>query len=199
MGAGIDTNQFSRNEKILRKSNTILSLGRISPVKKIEHIIEGLEKVHAQGVAFTASLYGDPTSCDGEYYKQIREKGTTLEEKGVLSFHRSVANTEAPEIYNQHEIFINATPRGSFDKTVLEAAASEMVVITCNDSFRGIVRDEFIVREDSVRDLATKIIYTLKPSHSEKKSIGEELRKCVVGEHDVQVVVKGIYDSIYLP
>ena len=41
MPAGIDTELFSRNAGITRQPRSILYLGRISPIKKVDVLIQG--------------------------------------------------------------------------------------------------------------------------------------------------------------
>jgi len=192
MGAGIDTSQFGRNPSISRREKSILSLGRISPVKNVDIIIQALEVLAADGVSFHASIYGDPTERDKLYYDKIRAFARDLKERGNVVFHKGIPNHQTPEIYNEHEIFINMTPSGSFDKTILEAMASEMVIITCNESFRDILPEKCIVEEDNSTDLAQKLKNLLAESSSHKEEIGKRMRKSVIETHDIRTVVKSI-------
>jgi hypothetical protein len=50
-----------------------------------------------------------------------------------INFLPGVPNSQTPEIYASHEIFLNLTSLGSFDKTILEAAACGCRVLVMPD------------------------------------------------------------------
>lgn len=118
MPVGIDVEQFADNESISRE-NKILSLGRISPIKNIHLMIEAVKILKERGVSFVLDIVGDPVNPeDVEYKNQLINKSQGL----PVNFLPGVPNKMTPEIYRGHEIFINLTPSGSFDKTILESA-----------------------------------------------------------------------------
>ena len=73
MPVGIDTDIFKRDASVERKNNSILFLGRISPVKNVDTFIEALKILDSSGVVFVADIYGDAADKDTEYYKKVRE------------------------------------------------------------------------------------------------------------------------------
>ena len=148
-------------------------LGRISPVKNVHLFIEALTLLDERGVAFAASIYGDPSARDAVYYKRVRNLAAPLEEKGRITFHKGVPNTETPALYLQHDIFVNATLSGSFDKTILEAMACERLVIACNDSLKDILPAEFIFKEGDAESLAEKLKRALMSALDEKRTQGK--------------------------
>src|SRR3989344_2623253 len=165
MPAGIDTERFSPDLS-KRKPHTILSLGRLDPVKKLEVIVKALQELAGRNISFTAHFYGSPTA-DQTYALEIKEMAETLIRKGMLRFFPSVPNIRAAAVYNEHSIFVNATPTGSFDKSVLEAASCGVPVLSCNSSFRGFLPENLIFREDDSGDLADKISEVLSRSKEE--------------------------------
>ena len=190
MSAGIDIEKFKRIATISRIQSSILSLGRISPVKDTRTIVDAFSILHQQRVFFHGVVYGGLTSGDEQYYKEVVERGAS--QKGMLTFYPSVRNSETPTIYNQNEIFINATTTGSFDKTILEAMACETLVIVSNKSFANVLPPSFLFEEKNVDDLASKIKNVLSLSDEEKKVHGKEFREYVVRHHNLNMVVREI-------
>ncbi|MBU3926060.1 glycosyltransferase, partial [Patescibacteria group bacterium] len=119
------------------------------------------------------NIYGNET---GEYYDRIKK------EAGELAvFRGDVPNYKTPEIYNQHEIFVNLTNSGSLDKTIFEAMACGCLAIVSNKSFLKIFPTQLtkllIFKENDSKDLANKII-NLNNLSDDKK---EEIRKILIG------------------
>jgi len=193
MSAGIDTTRKSDfGEGVRSQTSDILSLGRISPVKHIEVIIEALKKLHEKGIVFTANIYGNPTSRDTLYYQDIKNKARALLKKGLLFFHSAIPNHETPAIFSAHRVFVNATPSGSLDKTILEAVYHGALPVVCNESFRGFLTDEFFFIEGDSVDLAEKLAYALTLSLEEREALGRRLQEKVKKEHSLEKLIKEI-------
>src|SRR3989344_1023815 len=118
MPAGIDTDFFSpRGEP---SSRSALFVGRIAPVKGIHTLVESACILDREGAQFSLTIVGDALSRDAGYDANVRKEGAELVRRGKLVFKKGVPNTETPVIYSAHEVFVNLSPPGLFDKTVLE-------------------------------------------------------------------------------
>lgn len=189
MPVGIDTDMFKRDETISRTPNSILFLGRISPVKNVDIFIDALNLLDERGIDFIAGVYGDSLEKDREYYVNIRKQSARLEQRGKITFHNGIPNTQAPMIYNQYEVFVNATGAGSFDKTILEAAACECLVVVSNQSLKDMSSEQLLFKEGSAVDLAGKLNVVLTLANFKKN----ELRKISLAtavRHDVSILVR---------
>jgi glycosyltransferase involved in cell wall biosynthesis len=190
MPAGIDTSMFRKIPDAKKTLCSILYLGRISPIKKLEYLIKAAEIIDRRGINFNLHITGSPVADeDYEYERQLRRSACVLEKKGRIKFYPQVSNTEAPSIYNQHEIFVNLTPDGSFDKTVLEAMACETLVMVSNRSFKDMLSEEFIFENNNPEDLADKLCYLLQLPQLERKQHGESLRQQVFAKHSLDKLV----------
>lgn len=176
MPVGVDTGVFFRDKSIARAKHSILLLGRISPVKNVDIFIDALAILDKEGIVFIAGIYGNSVDKDKEYYKRIRTRVAGLEKKGRVIFYGGVPNTKTPSIYNQYELFVNATSSGSFDKTILEAMACECMVVTSNMSLKDALPVRFLFEEKNATDLAEKLKATLALTDSEKEEYGESGR-----------------------
>lgn len=194
MPVGINTNLFFRDTAIERKADSILFLGRISPVKNVEVFINALNILDKEGIDFTASIYGDSPEKDKEYYKKVRLLTTDLEKKEKVFFHGGVPNSQTPLLYNQHELFVNATRSGSFDKTILEAMACECVVVVSNESLKDVLPPSSLFKDVDAIDLARKLRVAISLSKKEKEEHERVLRQYAV-RHDITRLAEQLFTS----
>lgn len=194
MPVGINTNLFFRDKAIERKADSILFLGRISPVKNVEVFVGALNILDKEGIDFTASIYGDSPEKDKEYYKQVRLLATDLEKKEKVFFRAGVPNSQTPLLYNQHELFVNATRSGSFDKTILEAMACECVVVVSNESLKDVLPPHSLFKDRDAIDLAAKLRVAMSLSKEQKEEHERGLRQYAV-QHDITRLVEQLFTS----
>ncbi|HRY62341.1 MAG TPA: glycosyltransferase family 4 protein [Candidatus Paceibacterota bacterium] len=181
MPVGIDTEFFKRDEEIRKKDNSILFLGRISPIKKPLLFIEALNILNKKNVDFNASIIGDPLPKDNKYFEEVKGKVSQYGLVNKVTFLKSVTNTEAKSIYNSHKIYVNLTPTGSMDKTIFEAMACDSLVLISNKSLFGKVEDRFLCREGDAEDLAKKLAIMIK-----EKDDSSDLRKYIENNHSLK-------------
>lgn len=65
-------------------------------------------------------FYGDPLPKDEEYYDSIKIRAKKFDLEGKTNFYKAILIIKL-QIYRRYDIFVNLTPSGSFDKTILEA------------------------------------------------------------------------------
>ncbi len=135
MPVGIDVERFMAPTQVLRTPRSILFFARMAPSKRPEVLIEALTLLYEKGVEFTASFYGSPLPEDTHYYEGLKRM---TEERGLsdsVSFFPGVANEHAPQVFQSHDIFVNCSPSGMFDKMIFEAAASGCMVLAVSEDF----------------------------------------------------------------
>ncbi|MFA5841387.1 MAG: glycosyltransferase family 4 protein [Candidatus Paceibacterota bacterium] len=191
MPVGIDTSFFT-DKKGERIKNSLLILGRIAPVKKQELIIDALKILREKGTSFTAHFIGDALPKDSDYYDMLQKKASEASMSESVSFKKSVSNMETPDIYNKFEIFINATPSGSLDKTIFEAMACGALPMTSNKSLIGVIDQRSIFEEDNANDLAEKIKELFILNDEEKNIYRIKNRDFVVDDHSLKSLVEKV-------
>lgn len=200
MPVGIDTGIFKKDERINAAPRSILYLGRFSSVKNVDVLIEAVNLLDKQGIDFILNIVGQPGDDEKEYFKKIKDMAKDLAEKGKICFLRKVANYQTPEIYNQNDIFVNLTQRGSFDKTTLEAMACQQVVLVSNPVFEEIFPKELqeimMFKERNSQDLAKKLFYLMNLPKAQKDNFGLRLREIVVKNHDLNNLVEKIVNFV---
>lgn len=191
MPAGVDTDFFHPMPEIPKNNRQILYLGRISPIKKIEYLIEAAKILDSQGLDFKVLVIGSPGSAavDREYELKLKKAAAGLLSKNMIEFKPAIPNHKTPEVYNSSSIFINLTPTGSLDKTTLEAMACEAVVLVSNKIFIDLFSEETAGRcmfaEGNSSDLSVKIESLLSWPAFQKMELGRQFRDIVTERHSL--------------
>ena len=190
-GHGIDTDLFKPDPNIKTHDGVlrILSVGRISPVKNYETLIKAGKIMHNQGRDFHITLVGEPAlASDKSYEVKIKEliQGYGLTDK--FTFLGKISHRNLPDIYRKHDAFVHLSRTGSLDKAVLEAMASGLSVLSCNDAARAFLPKELIFHDNDPVGLAEKIVAV-----SNKLEQGS-LRDYVVKNHGLDRLIKKISD-----
>jgi len=177
MPVGIDTNIFCEQEGIERKEHSVLLLGRLSMVKRPEIFMEA--SVLLPDYHFIS--YGDDSAVNQSYQKKLE-----MLSKGRVTFHPAVPNYETPQIYSSYDVYVNLTPEGSMDKTVLEAAACGTLVVVANQSFKGFIPDDSLLSEATPTALSERIRLLSDMSAEKKNDYQIQMRNMVIQKHSLQ-------------
>jgi glycosyltransferase involved in cell wall biosynthesis len=176
MPVGIDTECFKPDVSVTRKEHTVLLLGRLSPVKRPESFMDAASVLPD----FEFHSYGDDPSSGGAYKQELETRA-----KRRVTFHPSIPNHETPAIYSQFDIYVNLTPEGSMDKTVLEAAACGALVLVANRSYETFLPAECMIDVVTPGGIARGIERLASLTREQKESLREELRTMVEREHSL--------------
>lgn len=159
MPVGIDTDFFKPDPSVVKKPNSILFLGRIAPVKGVLEFIEWLKN---QNFSY-ATIAGSTLPRDINYEKDVRKKVSAYGLSGKVKFIGAVTQDEVPKLYQSHETYVNFTPSGSMDKTILEAGACETAIIVENSDLKileaksGKELRDFVIENHSLDKLMKKL------------------------------------------
>jgi len=155
MPVGVDMDRFHTNPCTERKPNSILFLARMAPSKRPEMLLEALGLLKGKGTDFTAMFCGSPLPRDEAYYEGLRAKAEDLGIGNRVAWMPARANDETPDLYRAHELFVNCSPSGMFDKTIFEAAACGCRVLAASDDWKAGVGERYWF--DTAPGLAEKI------------------------------------------
>ncbi len=187
VGHGINTNKF-RRIKMKRNKNEVISVGRISRIKKYEVIISSLKRINKDIIL---KIIGP--IWDKAYYKDL----CTYIEKNNLSERVVFAGIKNQEElikeYNKTFIFISASESG-VDKAILESMACEQINLIKEKAFEKYLPKKIsslIIFNDD-KDLAKKIEEIISFDEKEYERIGKELRKIVLENFSLNSLVKKI-------
>jgi len=191
--AGINVGKFRLVGESKRIPNSILSIGRVDPVKNINLLIKALNLLNTEGVIFKASIVGDPSPGNETYYREVRALSLSLEDKGKVEFHHAVPNPETPKFYHSHEICVNLTNSGSLDKTVFSTMAAGAIPVVSNISFADVLPRGLIFKEGDEIDLANKLRNALAMNELDKSKLTSKLKNYVDNhslEKTIEIIMK---------
>lgn len=194
---GIDTDLFCPRQN--HPPNTILSIGRISPIKGYDTLIDAADiivnKKNKKDARFL--IIGAPLSdSDKKYLEKLKEDVAARGLSNNFSFLGKVEHSSINKYYQDCEIFINTSKTGSLDKTVLEAMASATLVLNSNPAYSEMLDGEadlLMFEQDNAEELAEKMGVLLSLPKKRRASIGNWLRSIVVKEHNIDRLIDGIY------
>ncbi len=180
MPVGIDTELFKPQPEIVREEGTVLFLGRLSPVKRPELMMESTKHVPELRI----HVYGDEPGGSHTYGDALRAQSGEN-----TSFFPSLPNYKTPKVYAAHDIYVNLTPEGSMDKTVLEAAACGTLVLVSNRSFQDVLPPECTLAHDRPEDIGAALRTLIHLAPEKKNSYRVTLNQMVLESHSLKKLV----------
>jgi glycosyltransferase involved in cell wall biosynthesis len=135
IGQGIDIRRFAGISPPPKRDRLeLITLGRLSPVKRYETIVGAVRKLSADRVPIRLRIVGPATNpVERSYARRIRELAERIGPD--VSVSRPVSPEAVPALLSQCDVLVNATSAGSGDKVVLEAMASKRPVVYSNPGF----------------------------------------------------------------
>lgn len=158
MPVGVDMGRFHPDANRVRKPRSILFLARMSPSKDPLLLLEALRELSERDVPFTATFVGSPTLQDEAYYRSLVTRAEEYTLSGCITFLPAVPNRQTPDLYRTHEIFVNTSRSGMFDKTIFEAAASGCEVLAASGDFALTFPDRVYATSSELAALLAKAL-----------------------------------------
>jgi len=128
IGHGIKTSDFVQDDRRVGDEDyEIVSIGRITPIKSLERIVEAIHDSNFPNKRVT--FIGPTNEREIIYREKLKKIGQNL---GVeIEFHDAVSRKLVPSLLGKYGIFYTGTP-GSTDKAAIEAAISGCYVLSEN-------------------------------------------------------------------
>ncbi len=190
-GHGIDTDLFRPDYSKKLAGLNILSVGRIAPVKNYETLIHAASLLKNKGILFSVTIIGEPAlESDKDYEAAIKKMIKELQLEDNFKFLGKVNHRDILPYYQSHDIFVHMSKTGSVDKTLLEAMACGMKVLSSNDSAKSFLPDRLIFNNENPAELADKIE---NMSHEQPDPA---LRSYVAANHNLNTLINKMSDII---
>jgi len=204
IGQGINVERFSPSiqEKAESKKFVVLTLGRISPVKRLEVLLEAINLLPPEVKACIELRYvGDPLGKAGENYaNQLRQKVVDMGLADIVTFRQAMPFHCVQEAYQDADIFINSSDTDSIDKTVLEAMSCGLPIITSNAAFSEVLGDELLgkwfIQKNNPLVLAERISELTKMKAIERQKLGFKLREITQNNHSLHALVGKVIQQL---
>ncbi|MEP6987572.1 MAG: glycosyltransferase family 4 protein [Chloroflexota bacterium] len=195
IGQGIDTELFkptpphSNREGEIRPF-TLISVGRIAPVKRLEIVIAAVKALREQGLTdIRLILVGEVAPSDRDYGERLRQMVSDNQLSNAVTFAGGMPYEAVVREYQQADVMVNMSATGSMDKAVLEAMACGLPVVTANESFKSLLTpwaDMLYIPPESPEVLSVRLKQLAAMSSSERAVLGAALRQLVVEQHSMQ-------------
>ncbi|HEY4527335.1 MAG TPA: glycosyltransferase [Candidatus Paceibacterota bacterium] len=178
---------------VARIPRSILFLARFAPSKRPDVLLQALTLLKERGVLFLASFYGSPLPHDAAFAEKARmiAQNARLEVK----FYEGVPNSVTPSIYSAHDIFVNLSGSGMYDKTIFEAAAAGCLVLASSRDFAELAGPEFSFTENDARHLASKLETLMSMQGSERERARTTMR-ALAKQHSLKELGRRLREEI---
>ncbi|MBU1179360.1 glycosyltransferase family 4 protein [Patescibacteria group bacterium] len=161
VGHGINTELFFPAEKRQEGRFSILSVGRMSPIKRYEITLQALDLLISKYgfLDFRYTIVAPIVTKEGESYRKrildmINANPKLKERTELIS---GVAHGGLCGYYNNAHLLVH-TGEGGADKAVLEAMSCALPVLASSEAFL-FLPDEYKAKKDDVNELAEKILW----------------------------------------
>lgn len=192
LGHGIDTDQFAPAARPAAGNArfTVLSVGRIAPVKRLETLVEAANRLY-HGLELRdlrVRIVGEAAPEDAGYAEGLRRQVTLLGLEAVVTFAGPRPYDQVADEYRRADVMVNLSRTGSLDKAVLEAMACGTPVVTANEAFAAVLApwaDRLLIPHDAPGKLAAALVRLKRLPDDERAVLGAALRARVVADHSL--------------
>lgn len=182
IGHGIDLDQFRPGEQRGIDSR-VIAVGRLSPIKGYEMLIEAVALVPEAQV----EIVGGPTQESGPAYAEALQRRAGELRLGVrMNFAGDLPHRELPARLANAALSVNLCPTGGLDKAVIEAMACGLPVLVHNRTFLPLLGEEAALLYIDTLDpaaVATKLGALLALDPAERSALGARLRARVMDQY----------------
>ncbi len=195
IGHGVDSSRFSIN--VFNKDNSktkIVHVGRISEIKDLKTLILAGAILKEKINNLSIELYGGPSNdVDRVYVEELKKLIKQKNLGNVILFKGPVSNSEISSVYAGANLSVNMSPKGGWDKVVIESLMAECPVFASNLALKPVFggdSDKFLFEYKNPQDLAYKIESFLALEN--KEEIIKALHDHAVAEYDFKNLIRKI-------
>lgn len=193
-GHGIDVDRFTPSEPAPGPF-TILCLGRIAPVKRLETLLSAAKLMADQGAQFRLRLLGAVYPQDRQYAADLHGQVERSGLKDCVEFADAVPHERVPAELRRAHTMVNLSATGSVDKAVLEAMACGIPVVSANEAFLEMLSPwagQLLTPPDDPQALAQRLQGLMAMESEARVALGRELRALVERDHSMERLVENL-------
>jgi glycosyltransferase involved in cell wall biosynthesis len=200
-GQGIDLDRF-RPADSSPSGERLLSVGRFSPVKQYETVIDALvaPPLADRSDLEVELLGGVHSAAEAAYLNVLRSLASSHGLGRRIHFGTGLPHAEIVPTYQRASLFATASATGSLDKVVLEAAACGVPPIVCNPAFRELYGARWpalsFPAPGDAQGLSERIAEWLDRSPAERRDAALAIRADVERLHSVDHWADSVIDMI---
>lgn len=200
VGQGIDIEHFTFQPKDrASKPLQLVTVGRISPAKQLETLIEAGALLHKQDCQFELHIVGESvTEEEIEYRRQLIK---LIEEKNLsdnVILVGKVTNYELPAYFVDKDVFIQDGRTGSLDKAILEALSCGLPVISSNEAYTDFALQYSEICCFRAGDSAQlcALLAVFEDGYEDYQFATKVMRDKIVADYSVEGLIKRIIENV---
>jgi len=192
VGSAVDTDLFALPTSRDR-TTTLLFVGRIMPIKNVEHVIQTTKKLKDGGREVRTRIVG---GAENEaYLESLHTLCEELEVRKELTFVGPLNQEALVSEYQNAHFAMNPSDTDSFDKVVIEAMACGSIPLTSNETFRRILAPYCLfVEKGDIEGYANTINTHLSDTTEDRMKLLRELHDIVITEHSLTTLSHRVFD-----
>lgn len=193
IGHAIDVDRFAPGERAPEgRPLCILALGRTEPRKRLDLLLDAVERAADRGVELRAEIRGPQvTEAErrhrAELERRIAASPVLAERASVVD---AVTREGVPELIRAADVLVSLTrgetAGGALDKVVYEAAACGVPVVASNPNLGDVLgghEQRLLFRADDADDLLAVLEGVARLPGAERAELGGKLRQRVEERH----------------
>jgi glycosyltransferase involved in cell wall biosynthesis len=198
VGQGVDENTFFPKET--PKKYDLITVGRITPIKKLELIFYSLKKCNeTNGTNYNVAICGDAfVKEDIEYKEFLKQEITRLNLDENVKLIGNVKNDNLADTLRESKAFIFTVP-GGVGKASLEAFACGLPLIISSpearDFFGDFLSDYFLCNSNEV-EISNKIHEILSLNGDKKQEVLDTMNAMFLQKYTLNSFTSRIVDHL---
>ena len=190
VGHGIDTDFFTPGiDTSEGKTLRVMLAARIAPVKRVECVAGAVSELVRRGVPVAFDYYGTELPRDREYAETIRKLVLETVPPHVWTWKGNASQSHLRDAYREHDVHVNATGSGSFDKAVFESMACGCITVVSNRALAGVVPAELQFKEDDPVSLADTLERISRMSAGGRADLKKRMRSIAVENYSLPALI----------
>ncbi|OHA58409.1 MAG: hypothetical protein A2571_01355 [Candidatus Vogelbacteria bacterium RIFOXYD1_FULL_44_32] len=189
VGQGIDTNYFTFVPRQRGRVLRLVAVGRLARSKDCLFMVKVVETLKNNGQAVCLTIVGGAvTAADRLYQAEIERYITEHKLAPEINLTGPVTSAGVRDFLSTADIMLSASHNGSLDKTIVEALATGLPVVTSNESGRALLAENFpecVYSAGALDEAIERLQYIFALSDGEYFKLGQRLSALVEKEHSL--------------
>ncbi|MFM2374215.1 MAG: hypothetical protein RLZZ234_210 [Candidatus Parcubacteria bacterium] len=200
VGYGLDVTRF---KPLLRPKHDgvfrMVTVGAISAVKDYETLIEAVSLLHESvEKPIVLTIVGAPKEGEEAFALEVRSYARGFGLGEVITFAGPMKNIEVAKAHQAADVYVGMNTREGIEKTLAEAAASGLPILTANRAFEEFARDYapfvFFDPKDATM-LAERLRHMMKMSYDARHALGHVFRDVAVHHYSLDAFARGVMSA----
>lgn len=155
---GVDLASFkSGSRRGIAKPLRLITVGRLSPTKRMELLIESIKLLRERGIDVQLKVVGG-----GSLEQKLRQMVSQQGLDSTIEFTGRVDAGQMPRLYQESDIYVSATMQEGMSNAMLEAMACGLPIVTTQcEGLDELISDNGIIVKDANADKIAQSVQKL--------------------------------------